>query len=148
MQTSGSVLAYPARVSFVPAQLEWFDKGGFAIPMFARYLDYIDRLLIALVAAGGVTTPQRVVAVPSQIPLIDPTKLATQPFARWISYLDAILTILTVKAISLGFVVPIGGNIVPPNVEIADDSGKPNTNFALYFLYVDQALQALVAAGV
>lgn len=142
-------MTYPARVSAVPPQLTWIDKGGYPVPMYARYLAYVDNLLVALVAAGGVTTPQRIAAVPSQVPLIDPIGYASQPFARWLAYVDAVLLPLAAKAVSLSFSVPSRGNFVPSQVTIIDPkTGKPTDNFAQYFLYLDMMLQALVAAGV
>lgn len=118
------------------------------MPMYARYLAYVDALTVALVAAGSVTTPQRIAAVPSQVPLVGLGGYATNPFARWLAYIDATLFALGVEAISLSFTIPTRGNFVPSQVVIIEKDGSPTDNFAQYFSYLDAMLQALVAAGV
>ena len=116
--------------------------------MYARYLAYVDALVVALVAAGSVTTPQRIAPIPSNVPLIELDGYATNAFARWLNYIDQTIQDLGVEAVSLSFPIPKHGNFESTQVAIIEKDGGPTDNFAQYFLYLDAMLQALVAAGV
>lgn len=149
-------MAFPVRVSPVPMNVAWFELNtGRPLPMFARYLAYVDTAMIAIVAAATLTAPalvqtRRVPLQLMQVPLVSmQTGNASDVFARYIEYIDTCLRRLITYANAHAVTTPVFYTQVPTNVVIVNvESGLPTDNFADYFNNLDSVIQRLIAAGV
>jgi hypothetical protein len=143
-------LAFPKRVSQVPARIAWTDpKTGMQLPMFARYLAYVDTALRAIIAGTTLTIPR--VALPSMLVAIydEKTGVATQLFARYLDYIDNTLRKVVPYAIAHGHPMPAVVSQIPTVVAIFDpETGAPTDNLAQYVQQLDILIQLLIAAGV
>lgn len=93
----------PQRIAAVPSQVPLVDLMGYASQPFARWLAYVNAVLLPLSAKAvslSFTVPARGNFVPAQVAIINPkTGKPTDNFAQYFLYLDMMLQALVAAGV-------------------------------------------------